>query len=374
MKNVSKRIFLFLKQFSLSTILGIAFGILLASPLVFGFTSPSQNPPAANTASPITTGPEFQTKTGGISFQSVIAQKLQPLMGTLYLDETKGVNVSSTYSGSCCPWQHGYGASYAFSLSSIARLFAVPGDNCEVYLNGSSTGTPSNGIYSSSSGFPAMQSFRCTTPVNKLFDVVSLRAVGLKFFASGSDNSGAYSGDSLQKVQSFQSDFPGDFSGQVFLPGSSCTVKIVAASITGTANGYDSYGASGSSYTYIKPILQGVQFNGENLYTSSFPMGTQGSWWWCGGMGQPGKSGSYDQLDALWNTTIPTSFSGTKSGVSGGQKSLSASTSWIVKSQNNNSNCQNTFYSITSSASNVVFSMSQLPGIWNMTYAYECQP
>jgi len=57
---------LFLKNFSLSTILGLAFGILLAGYAVFAFNPPTQAPPGGNVPAPLNTGSADQTKTGGL--------------------------------------------------------------------------------------------------------------------------------------------------------------------------------------------------------------------------------------------------------------------------------------------------------------------
>jgi hypothetical protein len=54
-----------MKNFSLSTILGLTLGILLAGYAVFAFNPPTQAPPAGNVAAPINTGTSNQTKTGG---------------------------------------------------------------------------------------------------------------------------------------------------------------------------------------------------------------------------------------------------------------------------------------------------------------------
>jgi len=62
----------FLKNFSLSTILGLAFGVLLAGYAVFAFNPPTQAPPAGNVGAPINTGSVPQVKSGGLSVGSLL--------------------------------------------------------------------------------------------------------------------------------------------------------------------------------------------------------------------------------------------------------------------------------------------------------------
>ena len=55
-----------MKNFSLSTILGLVFGVSLVAYAVFAYTPPTQAPPGGNVSSPINTGTSDQTKTGGL--------------------------------------------------------------------------------------------------------------------------------------------------------------------------------------------------------------------------------------------------------------------------------------------------------------------
>jgi hypothetical protein len=55
-----------MKLFSLSTILGLAFGISLIAYGVFAFTPPDADPPEANISAPLNVGSATQEKTGGI--------------------------------------------------------------------------------------------------------------------------------------------------------------------------------------------------------------------------------------------------------------------------------------------------------------------
>lgn len=91
-----------MKSLSLSTILGLAFGILLAGYAVFAFTPPTQAPPAGNVLAPLNVGPADQTKTGGLLqvFGLWVNQSLGvsggvTLGGILNLQNNKIVNVGS---------------------------------------------------------------------------------------------------------------------------------------------------------------------------------------------------------------------------------------------------------------------------------------
>ncbi len=91
-----------MKPFSLSTILGVTFGIFLAGYAVFAFISPTLAPPAGNIAEPLNVGPSDQTKTGGMLqvFGLWVNQSLgvaggATFGGTLNLQGNKIINVGA---------------------------------------------------------------------------------------------------------------------------------------------------------------------------------------------------------------------------------------------------------------------------------------
>jgi len=61
-----------MKNFSISTVLGLTFGILLAGYAVFAYTPPTQAPPGENTPAPVNVGPDSQVKQGGLSIDSLL--------------------------------------------------------------------------------------------------------------------------------------------------------------------------------------------------------------------------------------------------------------------------------------------------------------
>jgi len=103
-----------MKSFSKSTILGLAFGILLAGYAVFAYTPPTQVPPDGNVAAPLNVGGDDQTKTGGML--SVFDFWVDSALGVTG-GATFGGNVSwaGTLTGGSVPWAR---------LSSVPAGFA----------------------------------------------------------------------------------------------------------------------------------------------------------------------------------------------------------------------------------------------------------
>ena len=83
----NKTIF-YMKSFSLSTILGLTLGVLLAGYAVFAFTPPTVAPTGGNTLAPINTGSSDQTKSGG----------LLNVFG-LWVNQSLGVSGGATFGG-----------------------------------------------------------------------------------------------------------------------------------------------------------------------------------------------------------------------------------------------------------------------------------
>jgi len=79
----------FFKNFSLSTTLGLTFGVLLVGYGVFAFDPPTQAPPGENVDAPLHTGIGDQTKTGGLL--SVF---------DFWVDNALGVTGGATFGGS----------------------------------------------------------------------------------------------------------------------------------------------------------------------------------------------------------------------------------------------------------------------------------
>jgi len=93
-----------LKKLSNPTILGLMLGVFAMSYTVFAYTSPTQTPPAGNSAEPINVGAASQEKQGELWVGSVVveggiklggfSQGLRPscadetMMGTLIFDTT----------------------------------------------------------------------------------------------------------------------------------------------------------------------------------------------------------------------------------------------------------------------------------------------
>jgi hypothetical protein len=50
----------------ISSIFGVALAFLLTGLTVFAFTAPTTSPPAGNVPAPLNTGPQSQTKQGGL--------------------------------------------------------------------------------------------------------------------------------------------------------------------------------------------------------------------------------------------------------------------------------------------------------------------
>ena len=219
-------------------IVALTFGVLVVvfavAFYVVAWTEPTEAPPEGNVPTPINTGPEPQTKEGSLKLGGYFVS-MKDMIGQETIFENGPVNISTSFSDSCCPFDRTENENYSFSVYNPKFLYTLPGDDCQTSLGSKALG----GIYEGT-GPPGFKFFYvCQDPKLRLLETLTLRDRGKVFSASGRQVTGVLTGDNWARVRSFWTDFPGDINENIYLPetAQSCDAKITVCTIGGQLTG-----------------------------------------------------------------------------------------------------------------------------------------